>query len=205
MKLIDLNHTFFDSMPVFPGDESPELNQVCFVNREGHNSFKLTSSLHAGTHMDAPLHMMKEGKFISEFPVELFSSNALLIDVSQTQEIDFDENWISWISGHEAILFRTLQSEKWGTEAYYGDFPVFSENIAARLKELNIRIVGFDSPSPDREPYLFHKIFLDDETFMIENLTNLDQIPEKTTFRLYSFPLKINAEASLIRAVAELS
>lgn len=204
MKLIDLTHTFFDNMPVFPGDESPILKQTCFVNREGQNSFKLTSSLHAGTHMDASLHMQPEGKFMAEFPVDSFSSKAVLIDVSGKENIEFDENWNEIISGHEAVLFRTMHSEKWNTPEYYGKYPLFSENVALALNNHQIRIVGFDSPSPDKEPYVFHKTFLSGNTFIIENLTNLSEIPEKTSFRLYSFPLKLNAEASLIRAVAEI-
>lgn len=204
MKLIDLTHTFFDKMPVFPGDVNPVIEQVCFEKKEGYNSYKLTSSLHAGTHMDASLHMHPEGKFMSEFPVELFASKAILIDVSSKEVIDFEPDWDELIKGHETVLFRTLHSDKWLTPDYYGKYPLFSENVALALYKHQIRIVGFDSPSPDKEPYLFHKTFLNGKTFMIENLTNLSEIPEKTTFRFFAFPLKINAEASLIRAVAEI-
>lgn len=202
MKLIDLTHTLFDKMPVFPGDESPELLQVSFESVDGFNAFHLNSSLHAGTHMDAPLHIQPAGKFMAEFPVELFTSKAVVIDVSDNELVEFEGNWIEFITETEAVLFRTLHSEKWNTPEYYGNYPLFSEKIAEKLKDYKIRIVGFDSPSPDKEPFLFHKTFLKGNSFMIENLTNLHLIPEKTIFTLFSFPLKINAEASLIRAVA---
>lgn len=62
MKIIDLTHSFTDKMPVYPGDPEPSLNKVADLNKEGYNDHLLKTVMHIGTHMDAPLHMIKNGK-----------------------------------------------------------------------------------------------------------------------------------------------
>ncbi len=62
MKYIDLTHTFKAKMPVFPGDAETKLEQVSFFDKDGYNSFRVDTGMHVGTHMDAPFHMLENGK-----------------------------------------------------------------------------------------------------------------------------------------------
>ncbi|MFZ4547496.1 MAG: cyclase family protein, partial [Bacteroidales bacterium] len=96
-------------------------------------------------------------------------------------------------------------SKMWKTESYYYDYPEFDNEIAEALVLSGVSIAGFDSPSPDKSPFGFHKIFLRDSRFMIENLTNLEILIGKENCTFMAFPLKIEAEASLIRAVAAIT
>ncbi len=68
MKLVDLTHTVDASMPVYPGDPTPELKQTAFIGEHGYNEYCLHAGMHVGTHMDAPLHMIPDGAFMSEIP-----------------------------------------------------------------------------------------------------------------------------------------
>jgi kynurenine formamidase len=53
MKIIDLTHTFTDTMPIFPGDNIPQLKEnIDTKNNIVH--YHLETSMHVGTHMDAP-------------------------------------------------------------------------------------------------------------------------------------------------------
>jgi arylformamidase len=50
-----------------------------------------------------------------------------------------------------------------------------------------------------------HNIFLGKEILLIENLTNLDKLPE-SSFLFYTIPLKIeNADGSPVRAFAVIN
>ncbi|MGH7091381.1 MAG: cyclase family protein, partial [Stellaceae bacterium] len=66
MRLIDLTHTFDGNMPVYPGDPVPQLAQTANIAEHGYNEYSLTCGMHVGTHMDAPLHMIPGGRFMSE-------------------------------------------------------------------------------------------------------------------------------------------
>ena len=58
-----------------------------------------------------------------------------------------------------------------------------------------------DTPAPDYPPYSFHIQLLKNGIFVLENLTNLESLVGIKSFEVIALPLKINAEASLTRAV----
>src|SRR3989344_9402089 len=88
MKIIDLTHTFTSNMPVYPGDPKSTLEQVANIEKDTFNDHKITTVMHVGTHMDAPLHMIENGKRIDEINLERFFGKGLLIDVRGRKEID---------------------------------------------------------------------------------------------------------------------
>ncbi|HOW31940.1 MAG TPA: cyclase family protein [Bacteroidales bacterium] len=201
---IDLTRTLYNDMPVYPGEKSPSLILDKTIEADGYTGIRLESNMHSGTHIDAPMHVQSVNRTIDIFDAGLFTGNACLIDVSGYDPVVYDAEWEQKFRNHEIVLFRTLHDRHWNTPAYYGQYPDFDALIATKLVEYGVRIVGFDSPSPDRMPYDFHLTFLQGERFMIESLTNLAPLPVDESFRLYAFPLKIQAEASLLRVVAEI-
>ena len=203
-NLIDLTRVLYHGMPVYPGEKSPSLVVDKTLENDGYTGIRLESNMHSGTHLDAPMHVQNVDRKIDSFDVSLFAGKACLIDVSGKNPVFFQPEWEQRFREHEIILFRTCHDRTWNTPAYFGEYPDFEALIAEKLVESGVRIVGFDSPSPDRIPYDFHLTFLNDDRFMLESLTNLGSLPENKSFRLFAFPLKIQAEASLVRVVAEL-
>jgi kynurenine formamidase len=203
MPLLDLTHTITHGMTVFPGEVPPSIIADELPANAGYATFRLESNMHTGTHMDAPYHVLADDKTMDSYPVELFCGKATVIDVSDLHFVHMQDNWIDIFSHCTIILFHTGHTSMWGKHAYYHDYPVFEDKIAMKLVEAGVRIVGFDSPSPDRSPYHFHSIYLKENRFMIENLTNLGKLVDVKEFELMVFPLKIEAEASLVRAVAK--
>jgi len=64
-----------------------------------------------------------------------------------------------------------------------------------------VKLVGVEGPSPDKEPYPIHKILLANDILKLENLCNLDKLPEK--FKVYAFPIKVKTDGIPVRVVAE--
>ena len=202
MKIVDLTHTISHGMPVFPGEESPTIIRDILPDDAGYVTHRLESNMHTGTHIDAPFHIKSDLFAIDQFPLELFTGSAVLIDVSGLLKIEMQTEWIQLFNNYKIVLFYTGYSNQWGTESYYFDYPEFDSEIAEALVKTGVRIAGFDSPSPDKSPFTFHNIFLKNERFLVENLTNLDKLEGKKDITFMAFPLKIEAEASLIRALA---
>jgi len=65
-------------------------------------------------------------------------------------------------------------------------------------------MIGIDWASPDLEPYPIHEILLNNNILILENLTNLDFLLSGPAFEIFAFPLKINADSSIVRAVAKI-
>jgi kynurenine formamidase len=202
MKLIDLTHTIIHGMQVFPGETEPSIIRDNLPEDAGYITHRLETNMHTGTHIDAPYHIKSGSLTIDKFQIELFSGTALVIDVHGISKIGMKPGWDQLFRKYKIVLFYTGHSRAWGTDSYYYDYPDFDAEIAEALVKCGVRIAGFDSPSPDNSPYDFHSMFLKDERFLVENLTNLDKLADKENITFMAFPLKIEAEASLIRAVA---
>ncbi len=204
MKIIDLTHTFTSNMPVFPGDPKSALEQIAYIEKDSYNDHKLTTTMHVGTHMDAPLHMIAGGKSIDEIPLERFIGQGILIDARGKK---LDEKLLENVSIPKGSVFLlyTGFGDKFETEAYFKNSPVLSESLAKKLVGLKVKMVGMDIPGPDLDvPWPVHKIILGAQIPMLENLTNLDQLLGVGNFEVIALPFKLKANGAPVRVIAEV-
>lgn len=201
-KVIDLSRVIENAMPVYPNDKATTLSLSASVEKDGYNSFNLDTGMHAGTHLDAPLHLIAGKKFISEYPVENFMGRGKVIDVRNRTQISYLQYYNQIIHEGDIVLFYTGWAKTYGSSEYYTKHPTITQDLADFLVRRKVKLVGIDSPSPDFEPFLIHKILLSNNIFIIENLCNLDKLLPYSDFEIVALPLKINAEASLVRVVA---
>ncbi len=202
MKFIDLSHTIRHGMPVFPGEESPSVVRDELPEDAGYVTHRLETNMHTGTHIDAPFHMLGDERPIASFPPELFAGQAIVMDVRGLSQVSIQPGWEESFRKYKVVLFYTGHSQAWGTYKYYHEYPEFDVSIAEMLVACGVKIAGFDSPSPDKSPYGFHTVFLKEARFLVENLAHLDRLGGEENILFMAFPLKIEAEASLVRAVA---
>jgi kynurenine formamidase len=202
MPILDLTQILYHQMPVFPGEEKPSIVKDQLPEDASYVTFRLESNMHTGTHIDAPYHANQGTRTIDTYPLDLFVGKAKVIDARGIINIAMRPEWGMVFKTHEIILFCTGHDRNWNSDGYYHDYPVITDEVALALKEYGVRIAGVDSPSPDKSPFSFHRIFLNENRFLIENLTNLDKLVNTESVEFMAFPLKIQAEASLIRAVA---
>jgi kynurenine formamidase len=173
------------------------------VERDGYTSFLLYTGLHAGTHLDAPLHFLRDGAMVKELPLDTFMGRGCLIDVRGEVEVGFKPEYESLIKTNDIVLVWTGHSAKYGTDAYYEEHPVLKEELADFLIAMGVKIVGFDLPSPDTPPFAIHRKLLGAGIPIVENLTNLEELAGFSGFEVMAFPLKISAEGSPVRVVAK--
>lgn len=201
-KYIDLSQEIIDNMPVYPGDAKVKLYQSKYLEKDNYNSYRLEIGMHAGTHIDTPMHLNKNKIFISEISLEKFTGNACLLDARNEKIITFKKEYTKIVNENDIVLLFTNHSDKYGSEKYYTDFPVINEDLADFFIDKNIKMLGMDLPSPDKYPFELHKKMFKNDILIIENLTNLSELVEIKNFTIIAFPLKIKAEASMVRVVA---
>lgn len=204
MKYIDLTHTFTDGMPVYPGDSRPELVQVAYPERQGYTGYRITTGMHVGTHIDAPLHMLEGGARISDLASEKFFGRGCLIDARGESIIDVQLLEKSKIKAGDIVLVLTGFSEKFHDPDYYTGYPVLTEKFARKLIERNVKMIGLDTPSPDYSPFTLHKLLLGHDILIIENLTNLHALVGVSRFDVIALPMKIDAEAAPASVIAQI-
>jgi kynurenine formamidase len=204
MHYVDLSQTLTNNMPVYPGDAPPKLKQLFSLEKDGVANFELTGSMHIGTHVDGPAHMIVGGRNLTEFPAEKFFGRGVVVDARGKMLID--ESVLKNISLErgDAVLVCTGWAENFGDKKYYKEYPSVTEGFAAALVDAGVSMIGMDGPSPDHPPFNVHKRLLNDEILIIENLTNVTELIGKK-FELSVLPLKIAADSAPARVMAKVS
>ena len=213
MSLIDFTHRIDNNIPVFPGDNPPELIPVVLKGENGYRetSFRITS--HTGTHIDAPSHMIPGGKMLDDFPIDKFTGPGITVDLSGkwfsgvrgSLEITKDDlaPLFSRIDNIDFVLIHTGWSNYWGKSEYTDKIPYLSAEAALFLAEHRLKGVGIDTISIDRidsPVFSNHAVFLSRDIIVIENLTNLDKAPDEL-FTFFCMPLYYkDADGSPTRA-----
>ena len=203
MKNVDLSYEITNETEVFPGDINVNLKRLAEFSTDGYTIYTMETGMHSGTHIEAPMHMTYNENHIGDYDIGRFVGNAVMLDVRGENIISMKEEYFGKIKENSIVLLYTGWSEKYGTEEYFQNYPVIDEELADFLIRKKIKVLGMDSPSPDKEPYEIHKILFQNGVFILENLTNLSKLLYVEEFEVFAQPLKINAEASLVRAFAQ--
>jgi arylformamidase len=201
MQFIDLTMTVNSNTPVYPGDRKPEFNQVAFTAKQGWNLHEFGLTTHTGTHLDAPWHMLPEGKRLTDFAVNRFIGSAVMFDVRGQSEIDVE---MDGMRENDFLILRTDHSRHLAENTYFSGNPVVSRQMAEKILRGNFKMVGIDSYTLDNYPFDIHKLLLKQDILILENLVELDQL-NTGNFKLMVFPLKLDKmDGAPCRAVAEI-
>ena len=205
MKVYDLTHTIRNDMPVYPGTEQPRLTTACTIEEVGYRETLLHMYSHTGTHMDAPAHMLPDGAALDRYPGEKFVGAAIVVDCRGEKDISLPLLQRYDLSGVDFVLFCTGWDKKWGTPAYYENFPCLTAEAAAYLAALPLKGVGEDSISLDpcdSTEFPNHIMLMKAGFINTENLTGLDALLGRR-FTFVTLPLKLeNADGCSCRAIA---
>lgn len=202
MNYLDLTRLFDQNIPVYPGDSLPRITILNTVEVNGFTTSEVASGMHVGTHMDAPLHFIAEGKKISEIPVEKFFGRGVLVDARDTEVIDANILENIEIQRRDIVLVLTGWANKFGQDDYFTQYPVITIAFAERLVESGASMIGIDSASPDRSPFETHKKLLSNGVLVMENLVNLDKLIGVGNFTVVALPTNYATESAPVRVVA---
>jgi arylformamidase len=172
------------------------------------NVGKVTTSLHLGTHADAPLHVKQDGAPSESLPLEAFCGPATVLDCQDA--VDGPTLTTEWLEEALAgqrmpvrLLLRTGRTVAGGT--FPAGWPSLTPSAAAWLARGGLRLLGVDAPSVDPKTatdLAVHHALFDAGAFLIENL-RLEQVPVGE-YHLTAYPVLVEgADAAPLRAVLE--
>jgi len=194
MKVIDISRTIQADMEMYPGDAGPQITKVSGLDEgDSYNTSRITLGTHTGTHVDPPLHLIRDRAGIDRLPMNTLVGNARVLDLSSiNRPIEADD--IGPLEAGEIILLKGGRSASCG--AY------LSAACARYLVDIGIRTIGTDAISIGAldEEYEVHHTLLDAGIVVIEGLEMPDV--EAGDYFLVCLPLKIaNGDGGPARAV----
>lgn len=211
MKVIDLTHTIKEDMPVYPGTDTPRFIPANSYEKDGFKETLLQMYTHTGTHMDPPAHLYAGKRTLDRFPASQFIGKALVIECRDLKEdgvitMERIQKYGEKAGRADFLLFNLGWDKRWGTDAYFGDYPCIDEEVLDYIIRGSYKGIGFDviglDPISDVNLTRHKKLFQNCDIVNIENLKNLELCGGEL-FWFSCFPLKLeDCDGSPVRAVA---
>jgi arylformamidase len=202
---IDISVPLRSGMVRWPGDPEVKIERVLDMDRGDRvNLSAACFGLHSGTHMDAPLHFLRDGRGIEEMPPDATVGRARVIGIEDRESVKLPELEPHDIRAGERILFKTGNSGRcWGRDEFVEDFVHISKEAARYLAERRIAAVGIDYLSVggfQKDGEETHRILLSAGIWIIEGL-DLSKVAAGG-YELICLPLKVmGADGAPARAL----
>ncbi len=228
-RIVDLSLPLGPETAPWPGDPALEIRRLSSLDAgETALTHAVSLSLHLGTHLDAPGHVLPGGAGIGDLPPDLFLGPAWVADLSgmagnahpgtvpdagRNQAQGAERNQRPALVTPEELEAAGIPAPcprlliKTGLTRQPGVFPLefraLSPDAARWCLDRGVRLLGLDTPSPDPadSPNLpVHRILLGAGAPLLENLDLSGAAAGEYT--LVCLPLRLEGlEASPVRAV----
>ncbi len=195
--IVDLSVALNNETPVYPGDPKIGIEQFAGFATEGYLGHVLLLGTHAGTHIDAPAHMIKSAPTLGKIPLEVFMGEAKLVQGTTIEAVED-----AGLAAGNIVIFDTGTCGRLYEASYFTDYPVLPDEVTDYLLKKKVKLVGLDTCSADNTAgFPIHKKLLSAGVPIVENLTNLSDLRDKT-FQFFAPPLKFDLDGAPTRAFA---
>jgi arylformamidase len=203
MPLIDLSHTIEHGMTTYPGLPGPI---ICdYLSREASRKNyapgvefqigKIDMVANTGTYLDSPFHRYRDGKDLSQLPLEsLADLAALVVRIPPSAERAITAKAFRGVKLEgKAVMVQTGWDVHWRTDRYLSGHPFLTGDAAEYLLYQGVVLVGIDSLNIDDtgDPSRpVHSALLGAGVPIVEHMCNLASLSERD-FRFFAIPAKV--------------
>ncbi len=198
-KIYDVSLPITPEMVVWPGDPQVTIRQVSALERgDESNVSQIRMSVHIGTHIDAPLHFLRDGKPIGDILLEKLVGKVVVLalpdDVGVISRAVLEKHpHLHLLDEIKKVLFKTRNSSSALAEAIEFDkaYVGLDTSGAQFLSRFDLDLVGVDylSVAAYHDTDRPHEILLAREVVLLEGL-DLAEVPAGI-YDLYCLPLKL--------------
>ncbi len=202
MKIYDISMPVHQNMPVYNNrmEKRPEITVTHEYNSGYVYESMIKIGMHSGTHIDAPLHMIKGGSTIDKLDITKLVTDCCVYDFTDVHDrITSEDLKRKKIQSGSFILLKTRNSF---FDGFDPEFVFVDESGAEYLHELKIKGVGIDSLGIERSQpgHATHTILLGNGIIILEGLMLADI--DEGSYQMIALPLKIiGTEAAPARVI----
>ena len=137
-----------------PGQTDVKMHRAVKQAQHGVLAWRVTTSLHTGTHMNAPIHLIQRGADLAGVSPDRLFGNGAIVDVpKQRWELvtaaDLQAAAPEIKKGDIVIIVTGWHHKYSDGLEYYGESPGLSKDAAEWLVEMDARMVAVDMPQVD--------------------------------------------------------
>ena len=190
MKIIDISQEVL-SCNVYPGDPLPKAEKLVSMEQgECYNLSQFTMCAHNGTHIDAPLHFIKDGKSVEDISLDYVVGYCYVIKHNGNMN-----------AGDASIAIQKAKMAGAGDRILISGRVTVTEEAAKVFAEAGVKLIGNEGQTvgPADAPLKVHQILLGANVILLEGI-KLKGVTEGKYF-LNAAPLNIKGfEGSPCRA-----
>jgi arylformamidase len=174
-QIYDVTINLSSDFPTWPGDAPVRIEKTSTLS-EGdiYNSSNIHSSLHWGTHIDAPYHLCEDKWTIDQIPLNILMGEVQILEIPKVEQINAQELEKHSIKSGTRIMIKTRNSEFWKNSASFRtDFSALTPDAATYLVQRGTVLIGIDYFSLDlyeARDLPVHKILCSHNIIGVENL-----------------------------------
>lgn len=219
-RIVDLTHYLQPGMPMTRS--LPRFGMWWHSHESWGDKVSLRAMLiteHTGTNVDAPRHIIPDGKTLDDLPLDKFMGPAIVLDLRHVEPMAAisaediraaEAKSSTSIQPDDIVLLMTgFDDRGWEVkpnlyDQYLKKRPTLALEAAEYLVSKSIKALGSDTHGPDASaPTLpLHNYLLGKEVVLIEALSNLEAIQAERCLFI-GLPLKIyQGTGSPVRAIA---
>jgi arylformamidase len=216
MTLVDLTHPLGPGAHSPPGSPALRIEELPCPPGAVLRDSVVELVVHAGTHVDAPSHLIGHAQHADELPLDALIGPAVAwgFDCAEPREIGARELQAARPEARagDQVYLHTGWDRFYGDEERYAAHPHVSAEAAAWLVERGVSLVAIDTPTPDLavaarpEGFDFpvHRALLGAGVPIVENVAGLGAVAGRR-FRghVCAIPL-VGADGAPARVFAEL-
>ena len=140
--------------PIYAGDAPLKFEFLKDMRKgDGFTLSAYSMGAHSGTHIDAPMHFVRDGASIEQLSLASLIGPARVIDIPDTvRSIDAAElNRHQW-RGAPRVIFRTRSSVRgWmASSTFHRDFAYIAPDAAQLLADAGVQLIGIDYISAEQ-------------------------------------------------------
>lgn len=208
---VDLTHIFGPRSPVWPGfgparftpAVDPETLEAYTIAHDGFRATYYAAVGQYGTHVDAPAHLVPDGRYLDEIPLDEMILPLVVLDDTPFLAADpahafSPDDLAAWERVHGRVpagafaALRTDMGREWNDPARFGrrPFPAWrTDTLKILLAERGVVAIGHESLDTDATPGLDgERLVLGTGHWQIEAMADLDKVPATGAILVASWP-----------------
>jgi kynurenine formamidase len=199
-RVIHLSHIIHQQIPRWDNDPPVEFTTAAHLETDGYYLRRFSCGEHSATHINAPNSFYSHGVGIDQYSAESLVVSAVVIDIRPSVSVNSDyaltpDDILLWeqqygnIPPESLVILYTGWQEKWQNPGAFLNkdssgnlhFPGFSKEATGfLLTQRQISGIGIDTHGVDAgqdTTFATNRLVLEQPRIVLENLTNLDQLP----------------------------
>lgn len=153
LRFVELSQEFGPHTPVYPGFPDIVIYRLATHAMHGVMSQQVRTTMHNGTHINAPVHLVQRGQGVGELPLDRFFGTGPVLEIPKGEwELiePADLEAADEVRAGDMVIINTGWHHHYSDSMeYFGHGPGLSAEAADWLVERDIKLLGIDTATVD--------------------------------------------------------